>query len=876
MSRASALLLVFALCCALPAQAQSLVRQPYLQTGTPNSIVIVWRTSVATDSQVRYGPSPTQLTQTAGSSAAVTDHVVKLTGLTPGTRYYYSVGTSTQVLAGADAEHSFTTSPAVGTRKKFRLWVVGDSGDGSLRQAQVRDAMLNTVGAQRPDLFLHMGDMAYETGTDSEFTTRFFAPYASILRNTVVWPAMGNHEGASSNALTETGPYYQAYVLPRGAEAGGLASGAEAYYSFDYANVHFIVLDSHQTSLSTTGPMLTWLRNDLAATSQDWIIAYWHHPPYTKGTHDSDTESREIQVRERALPILEAAGVDLVLAGHSHIYERSYLVDGAYDTPTTAPGHILDPGDGKPDGGGAYQKPAGRAARSGAVYVVAGHGGRGVGRAGTHPLMYMTEVANGSCIFDIDGNRLDWINIRADGVQSDHFSLVKGGGLRLTNPAAREVLLPQSVYTLRWNSWGSVANVRLEYSTDDGTNWSPIVTSTPNSGQYAWTVPVVDSTLARMRITDVADSSVSHVSPAAFTISARGGFQVTAPSGGEVLSPGTSVPIRWTTVGSIAQVRLEFSSDRGERWSDIIASAPNTGEYLWTVPPVPTSFGVVRVSNATDRTVADASEGFFTIRYQPQRVISFGDVWRYHDTGADPGAGWTAPGFNDSAWKSGPGEFGYGESDEATPLVDADPNHPGAYFRKKVRLDGRVTEATLRVRYDDGAAVWINGQQVFARNIGSVEHTAWASGSSTDNETSTANVALSPNPFVVGENVIAAVVKQANATSSDLSFNLELAVSLQASSGTDGGTGSTDGGTGGTDGGTGGTDGGTGGTDGGTGGTDGGTGGTDGGQFPSPGGGEDIEAEGGCGCQSAGPLSSVAFFALLAGLRVRTRRSRRS
>ena len=63
---------------------------------------------------------------------------------------------------------------------------------------------------------------------------------------------------------------------------------------------------------------MTWLKADLAATTQPWIIAFWHHPPYSKGSHDSDTEVRHVEMREAALPVLEAGGVDLMLSGHTH------------------------------------------------------------------------------------------------------------------------------------------------------------------------------------------------------------------------------------------------------------------------------------------------------------------------------------------------------------------------------------------------------------------------------------------------------------------------------------------------------------------------------------------------------------------------------
>ncbi len=88
----------------------------------------------------------------------------------------------------------------------------------------------------------------------------------------------GNHEALSSMSPTQTGPYFDMFSFPTAGEVGGIASGTEAYYSFDYANVHFIVLDSEQSPTSSSTPMLTWLEADLQATTAGWIIALWHRP----------------------------------------------------------------------------------------------------------------------------------------------------------------------------------------------------------------------------------------------------------------------------------------------------------------------------------------------------------------------------------------------------------------------------------------------------------------------------------------------------------------------------------------------------------------------------------------------------------------------
>lgn len=409
--------------------APTLIRQPYLQSGSPTSMTIVWRTDFATSSRVRYGPTPTQLDQSVVENTPTVDHVVTITSLDPDTTYFYDFGTADTVLGGGDANHYFATSPSTGTATEWTAWILGDSGTGDANQAAVRDAMLAASAASPPELFIHVGDMAYDSGTDLEFTNRFFAPYASVLRHTVCWPSLGNHEGASSFSSTQSGPYFQSYVLPAAGQAGGLPSGTEAYYSFDFANAHFICLDSHHSSRTPGSAMLTWLASDIAATDQRWLIAFWHHPPYSKGTHDSDNVAdsggRMRDMRQYVLPILEAGGVDLVLTGHSHIYERSYLVDGAYDTPTTAAGHIVDPGNGRPAENGAYLKPIDLASHAGAVYVVAGHGGASLGGTGTHPLMCVSEIAFGSCLLTIDGNVASLRNVRSDGAITDTFTLIK-------------------------------------------------------------------------------------------------------------------------------------------------------------------------------------------------------------------------------------------------------------------------------------------------------------------------------------------------------------------------------------------------------------------------------------------------------------------
>ena len=462
-------ILAFVLACSAVHAVVPLNRGPYLQQATPDTVVVVWRTDAETAPVLRYGAAPEALTNEV-SGEAITLRVsadvqappevsrlyaesaedaakrkgkdedpstpantrqyeAHVKGLQPATKYFYGVYNGDTLLAGGDADHYFVTHPPLGSKSSMRLWVVGDSGTGGPDQAAVHTAMRDYIAKTgRPlDHYLHVGDMAYGRGTDGQFQNNFFAPYDATLRNTVCWPSMGNHEGANSRGLSGTGPYYDAYVVPIAAEAGGVASGTEAYYSFDIADAHFICLDSHDLDRSPDAAMAQWLRADLEQARAKWLIAFWHHPPYTKGSHDSDKENQLIEMRENFMPILESAGVDLTLTGHSHIYERSMLIDGAYATPTVAENVVLDDGDGNPDGDGAYHKSEGLHPNEGAVAVVTGNGGADMGRKGTMPIMREIIVEFGSVIIDIDGDTLKGIMLNKDGETRDLFSIVKQG-----------------------------------------------------------------------------------------------------------------------------------------------------------------------------------------------------------------------------------------------------------------------------------------------------------------------------------------------------------------------------------------------------------------------------------------------------------------
>ena len=428
-----------------------ILRGPYLHVATPSGVVVRWRTDLPTESRVSFGPTPTALASSVTQPGPTTEHEVELTGLDPDSIYYYEVGTSTLTLAGGDADHFFRTAPPPDAPGPIRIWAIGDSGQcavsptGCANATAVANAYLTFAGGRLADVWMMLGDNAYPIGSENQYTAGVFDTYPEILRNHVLWPSPGNHEFGASDSPTQTGPYYEAFRMPTGGEAGGWPSGSEAYYAFDHGNVHFVVLDSHDTSRAAPanptanvcpggqgGAMYQWLCTDLANTDRDWVIAYWHHPPYTKGSHDSDDPADSLgalfEMRERFVPVLEHFGVDLQLTGHSHSYERSVLIDGHYGTSSEfGPQHVKDGGDGDPQGDGAYWKPTlGPAPHEGTVYSVVGSSSFTSGGPLDHPIMTVSINQLGSMVIDVEGPVLDGYWIDSAGTVRDHFRIAKG------------------------------------------------------------------------------------------------------------------------------------------------------------------------------------------------------------------------------------------------------------------------------------------------------------------------------------------------------------------------------------------------------------------------------------------------------------------
>lgn len=416
--------------------AQKIVRGPYLQMGSSTGIVVRWRTDVAVVSKLTYGSSSSQKTQSVSRDVPTTEHEVSINGLTPNSVYYYGIQVNGTTYEGDS--YYFKTAPPTGSKQKVRFWALGDAGDGSPNQREVRDAYLKRIqnDNRQTDAVLFLGDNAYAIGTDEEYQNNFFNIYQDyFFKNNVIWAIPGNHEYYSGVQSRREIAYFQIFSQPQNGESGGVPSGSEMNYSFDYGNVHVVALDSYGIEqdkyrlYDTLSPQVEWLKKDLAANRLPWTIVMFHHPPYTKNSHDSDTETELVLIRQNLNPILERYKVDLVLSGHSHLYERSRPTRGhtGFAPTFNEAAHLTSTSSGKYDNSPnscAYVKNGGD---EGVIYVVAGSSGRNNGLDGpAHPAMPFKNFQNGgSVVIEVEDNRLNYEWLCNDGVVRDQFTIFK-------------------------------------------------------------------------------------------------------------------------------------------------------------------------------------------------------------------------------------------------------------------------------------------------------------------------------------------------------------------------------------------------------------------------------------------------------------------
>lgn len=187
----------------------------------------------------------------------------------------------------------------------LRLAVAGDVGTGGAEEIATADAMDRREGNEEYAALLMLGDNVYEDGDPSKLGERVFAPFSGVLDGgTQLLAVLGNHDVDSGFG---------------DAQAAGLGMPA-AWYATRFDDVLVMALDSNRPNDEN---QLDFLTRTLASATETWKIVIFHHPPYSGGWHGSD-----MAVRGTFVPLFEQYGVQLVLSGHDHDYQRSEEING--------------------------------------------------------------------------------------------------------------------------------------------------------------------------------------------------------------------------------------------------------------------------------------------------------------------------------------------------------------------------------------------------------------------------------------------------------------------------------------------------------------------------------------------------------------------
>ncbi|MGQ0656976.1 MAG: purple acid phosphatase family protein [Chromatiales bacterium] len=300
--------------------APGYLRAPYLQSLSLDSAVVAWMASDRGQPAVDYGVT-LHYGQTVVAGVEGDRRAATLRGLKSGTLYYYRVRAGDRVLAeGPQYRLQTDAGPA---DRSFNFFVTADIGRKKGWQKFTAEAILRAD--PRPELGILAGDIVYGKGRPGDYDRLLMRPWKDLLSSIPVWPALGNHDWNTPPELTWEPEWY----LPNN----------EHYYSFDYANAHFVALDTGDGDLYDPANQLRWLEQDLAANAHaDWIFVYYHHPAITC-SYKENTRA----VIDHFLPLFDRYRVDVVFNGHAHTYERLYpIYDGAPVNEEQDP-HYSDP-----------------------------------------------------------------------------------------------------------------------------------------------------------------------------------------------------------------------------------------------------------------------------------------------------------------------------------------------------------------------------------------------------------------------------------------------------------------------------------------------------------------------------------------------------
>jgi len=331
--------------CGLAAQAAEIIRGPYLEDVTLNTLILRWQTDISTPSWLEYGPVP-NCNQIMTVTPAAYNHRVILHGLVPNQNFCYRVYVYNQAKDGVQdpVEGSFRTlySPE---RKIVNFLAVGSTAGAweettgenltDLSRSSAAD-LSKTDAAATPrreiaalmakhdsDFLIHTGNLTH-SGLNSDANNEFFLPFRNVLRKAPLFVALGpneygeDRENKDSKSFLRTN-YSRFHDMT-------WSNATPKYYSFDTANARFIFLDTNITQGAAWAPELKedsaqikWLKTTLAGAPEKWKIVVMNTPAYSTGMNGPNSD-----VVSNLVKIFEDYRVKLVLQGGDADYERTF------------------------------------------------------------------------------------------------------------------------------------------------------------------------------------------------------------------------------------------------------------------------------------------------------------------------------------------------------------------------------------------------------------------------------------------------------------------------------------------------------------------------------------------------------------------------
>jgi len=300
-------------------QAQVITKGPYLADPGKSSITIRWESDKKAHAEVLFGENTVlnrkSTAEILSTKSGLYLYESRLTGLETGTKYFYQVKCGK--IKGV-VKH-FKTAPDKNT--PFDFIAMGDSRS----HQDIFKIIMDHVGEINPDLIISMGDLVSNSKRFKQWNSQFFTVAKGVIDHIPFISTLGDHEGDSDN-----GELYRYFFFPH-ADADNL------WFSFDFGDAHFVSLDYRHPYDKN---MIEWFKKDMAETKAKWKFVFMHRPCYNMGGHRS-TWGRGVWPE-----LFRQYKIDIVFAGHSHVYERFFPVKPLHQADTWPVTYITTGGAG--------------------------------------------------------------------------------------------------------------------------------------------------------------------------------------------------------------------------------------------------------------------------------------------------------------------------------------------------------------------------------------------------------------------------------------------------------------------------------------------------------------------------------------------------